>query len=108
MNRKLFGSLALVCVLTLAAGCGTGPKRLSRTWDDYTNKAYVENTWLTAALTDILPVYPIVGLFAGVGDLFVNAYYFWGKDAFGDGNTGTAYIHENPQGAAKSLTGTGF
>jgi hypothetical protein len=50
----------------------------------------------------------IVGMFAGFGDLFVNAYYFWGKDAFGEGNTGTAYIHDNPQGAAKSLTGTGF
>lgn len=107
MNRKLLGSLALVCALSLSSGCAVGPTRLSRTWDDYTNKAYVENTWLTAALTQVIPVYPIVGAFAWVGDLFVNAYYFWGKDAF-DGNTGTAYIHENPQGAAKSLSGAGF
>lgn len=107
MNRKLIGTLALVGCLTLMSSCMTGPRRLSRTWDDYNNKAYVENAWMTAVLTDVVPVYPIVGLFAGVGDWFVNFYYFWAKDAF-TGNTGTAYIHENPQGAAKSLTGAGF
>ncbi|MFN0244989.1 MAG: hypothetical protein ACKVWV_19060 [Planctomycetota bacterium] len=107
MNRKLIGTLALFGCLTVLSGCYAGPKRLSRTWNDYENKAYVENAWMTAVLSNVVPVYPIVGWFAGFGDLFVNSYYFWVKDAFG-GNTGTAYIHENPQGAAKSLTGAGF
>ena len=105
MNRKLLGALVLLGALGISSGCYTGPKRLQRSWDDYENKAYVENAWLSGVL-GLLP-YPIVMWLAGIGDLFINFYYFWGKDAF-DNNTGTAFIHENPTGARKSVSGPGF
>jgi hypothetical protein len=106
MNRKFLGTLAILAALTLGSGCYAGPKRLQRAWDDYENKAYVDNAWLTGAL-GVVGVYPLVNFAAMIGDWFVNFYYFWFVDAF-DQNTGTAYIHENPTGARKSVSGPGF
>jgi hypothetical protein len=106
MKRKLLGTLVLLGALTVASGCYSGPKRLQRTWDDYENKAYVENAWLSGVL-GVVPAYPLVMFGAMIGDAFYNFYYFWFVDAF-DENTGTAYIHENPTGARKSVSGTGF
>ena len=68
---------------------------------------YSENAWMTAALSDIIPVYPFVGAVMFIGDwLVVNPYYFWGKDAWD--NKGTAYVHSNPNGANKTVTGIGM
>ena len=41
-------------------------------------------------LRDIIPIYPIIGFFAGAIDwLFVNPWYFWTNDAWT--NRGTTY-----------------
>ena len=103
MKRKLVVSLtALVMIVGLFTACASGPRQLSRGWDDYVNQKYTENAWLHGALfQDILPVYGIVGIFAGIGDAFVNAYYFWSDDAWD--NRGTGFQHEAVRGAAKSV-----
>jgi hypothetical protein len=107
MNRKFLGACAATALLTLVAGCNSGPRRLQNNWNDWTNQQYSENAWMHAALTDVIPVYPVVGVFMLVGDwLVVNPYYFWGRDAWD--NKGTAYVHENPDGAAKTVTGAGI
>ncbi len=96
MKNRKFAVLVAAMFLPLLSGCASGPSKLSRGWDDFVNEKYSENAWVHGAvLQDILPVYPLVGLFAGLGDgLFVNPYYFWGKDAWD--NRGTAYHHKNP------------
>jgi len=100
--KKICTALALTCALTLATGCASGPKRLSRGWDDWTNQKYTESAWVHGALLqDIIPVYPVVGLVMGVGDAFYNMYYFWGKDAFSEGYKGTGFDHVNPTGTDK-------
>lgn len=99
--KKILGAMALACALTLVTSCSSGPKRLSRGWDDWTNQKYTENAWLHGALfQDILPVYPIVGFALGVGDLFYNMFYFWGEDAWD--NNGTGFNHENPANTTKT------
>ena len=105
--KKMLCVGALASALLLSS-CQSGPKRLTRTWDDWVNQKYTESSWVHGALLqDILPVYPIVGFFAAVGDvLFVNTYYFWWKDAW-DGK-GTGFNHKNPEGAAKSVAGSGM
>jgi hypothetical protein len=106
MNRKLLSTLMVLVALTFGTACYSGPKRLQRSWLDYENKAYVDNAWLTGAL-GVVPVYPFVQAIATIGDHFINFYYFWFVDAFDD-NTGTAYLHENPSGARKTVSGPGF
>ena len=102
--------LALACAIAatlLASSCMSGPKRLTRSWDDWVNQQYTENAWLHGALLqDIVPVYPIVGFVAGIGDAFVNFYYFWSKDAWD--NKGTGFEHEQVQGAEKMVAGSGM
>jgi hypothetical protein len=108
MKRTLCSvALASALALTLSS-CQSGPRRLSRAWDDWVNQEYSENAWVHGALLqDILPVYPIVGLFAWAGDiLFVNTYYFWTEDAWD--NRGTAYDHNQVEGAEKIVAGSGF
>lgn len=107
MNRKPMGFLAAACLACLLASCQSGPKRLTRAWDDWTNQKYAESSWVHGALLqDILPVYPIVGFVAAVGDiLFVNTYYFWVKDAW-DGK-GTSFTHKQPEGG-KLVEGSGL
>ena len=108
MKRKLLGSLVMACVMTLASGCVAGPNRLSRTWDDYANQQYTQNAWVTQILSTIIPVYPIVGCVMGIGDVIVvNTYTFWAKDAFNN-NKGTGYVHTNPTGTTKTVTGYGM
>ncbi|MEW6072497.1 MAG: hypothetical protein AB1726_07890 [Planctomycetota bacterium] len=105
MKKNLFADLALALCLGLATSCASGPRRLSRTWDDYVNQKYTENAWVHGALLqDILPVYTLVGFVMTIGDvLFVNPYYFWTKDAWD--NKGTGYDHVNPKDAEKTVTG---
>jgi len=100
--------LALVLATFALTACQSGPKRLTRSWDDWTNQKYTENAWVHGALLqDILPVYPIVGLFAAIGDvLIVNPYYFWSTDAWD--NKGTGFTHETVQGSNKLVAGSGL
>lgn len=108
MKKKLIGALFLAAGLTALSSCQSGPRRLTRNWDDYVNQKYTENAWVHGALLqDILPVYPIVGFVMSVGDwLIVNPYYFWSKDAWD--NKGTGYDHEALEGAEKTTTGAGI
>jgi hypothetical protein len=104
--KKTLG-LALIVGALLTTSCVySGPKRLQNSWNDWTNQKYSENAWMHAVLSEVIPVYPFVGFFAAIGDIFVNSYYFWGKDAWD--NKGTAYVHKNPEGAAKTVTGSGL
>lgn len=96
-----------LALLTLTA-CQSGPKRLTRSWDDWVNQKYTENAWVHGALLqDVLPVYPLVGLIATIGDtLFVNPYYFWAKDAWD--SKGTGFTHEPVEGTEKVVAGSGL
>src|SRR5690606_429901 len=104
--RKLAIVFALLLGLTLS-GCAAGPHQLRRTVDDWDHKLYVEQPWLDAVLW-VVPVIPIAGFFASVGDFFVvDAYTFWVKDAWG--GKGTGYNHlsvQHPDGAMTSLLAT--
>jgi len=102
--KKLVSFGCALLVSSLLTGCMSGPMRLTRTWDDWTNQKYTENTWLHGALLqDVLPVYPIVRFVMAIGDvLVVNPYYFWGRDAWD--NRGTGYVHDQPE-AQKTVTG---
>ncbi len=103
--KKCLAVLVLALAIIPMTGCNSGPKRLSRTWDDWTNQAYTENAWVHGALLqDVIPVYPIVGFFMAIGDiLVVNPWYFWSSDAWD--NNGTGYDHVNPEGTDKTVTG---
>ena len=103
--KKTIASLLLLCALAISTGCATGPFRLSRSWDDYRNQKYTESSWVHGVLlSEIIPVYPIVGLFAGIGDvLFLNTWYFWTKDAWD--NHGTGFTHDQVDGAARTVDG---
>ena len=104
--KKTICGLTLALALTLT-GCQSGPKRLSRSWDDWVNQKYTESAWVHGALLqDILPVYPIVGLVAWLGDAFVNTYYFWVRDAWD--NDGTGFTHDQVEGAAKMVSDSGL
>ena len=98
-----------ICATVLAAtlmtvGCNSGPKRFSRTWDDWVNQKYTESAWIHGAvLQDIIPVYPIVGFVAAIGDAFYNFYYFWFEDAWD--NKGTGFTHEPVTGSDKMVSG---
>lgn len=109
MPKRALANLALAAALTaLLASCQSGPRRLTRSWDDWVNQKYTENAWVHGALLqDVLPVYPIVYLAAGVCDwLFVNTYYFWTEDAWD--NDGTGYEHKEVSGAQKMVSGSGL
>lgn len=107
MVRTFVAGLALVSLLFVSTACASGPKRLGRSWDDHVNQKYTENAWVHGALLqDILPVYGFVGLLAGLGDAFVNVYYFWSTDAWD--NKGTGYEHKTLAGADKTVSGSGL
>lgn len=90
--RKLFTSLALGALAAVSlSSCAAGPHQLRRTVDDWDHKMYVSNPWLDGVLW-FIPVFPLAGFVATVGDFFVtDAYAFWLNDAW-DGK-GTGYEH---------------
>lgn len=102
MKRALLlvGLAALPLVTT---SCMSGPKRLSRTWDNYVNQKYSEDSLIHGALLqDIFPVYGIVGFVAAIGDaLFYNPYYFWSRDAWE--RNGTAFDYVDAEGAQNTV-----
>ena len=101
--KKILGLTVLAIGLGLLPSCQSGPKRLTRSWDDWVNQKYTTNAWLRGALLqDVLPVYGIVGLVMALGDIIVlNPYYFWSEDAWD--NKGTGFNHKNPVGAERSV-----
>jgi hypothetical protein len=93
--RKVYLIIFFALLALSLSSCLTGPQKLKRGWDDCVNNYYTQNAWTTAVLTDVIPVYPLVGWFATMGDyLFVNPYYFWGYDAWT--NKGTPFYHDDP------------
>lgn len=104
MNIRKTAVLTVAAAATLAmSSCNSGPKQLTRTWDTWVNQKYSDNSYIHGlVLQDLLPVYPIVGFFAGIGDaLILNPYHFWTQDVW-DGK-GTAYTYENAEGAERSV-----
>ncbi len=101
--KKARLACALLAITTFAA-CSAGPHQLRRSVDDWDAKMYVDNPWLDGVLW-FVPVIPLVGAFAGLGDfLITDAYTFWAKDAW-DGK-GTGFTHFTPKatdGAMQSL-----
>ncbi len=98
MRSRALGRLALALVLCASLACMSGPRRLSRGWDDTVNGLYSGNAWVHGALLqDIIPVYTIVGIVMFIGDILIlNPWYFWTDDAWD--NDGTGFRHEDPPG----------
>jgi hypothetical protein len=97
----------LVCALlaiTTFASCLAGPHQLKRTVDDWDQKMYVDQPWLDGVLW-FVPVFPVAGFLAAIGDFFVtDAYAFWLKDAWdGKGTAFTHYSVKATDGAMSSL-----
>ena len=67
LMKKTLGLPLAVSTLVLMSSCYSGPRRLSNAWNDWTNQKYSENAWMHAVLSDIIPVYPIVGFAAALG-----------------------------------------
>lgn len=87
--------LAIVVPLLFLGACRSGPSYLSRSVDDWQNKNYEKDVWVTAILTDPIPVYPIIGALGGIVDwAILNPVQFWGTDAWA--SEGTSFTHENP------------
>jgi hypothetical protein len=87
----------LVVLPLLALGglssCLAGPHQLRRSVDDWDQKMYVQSPWIDGVLW-FIPVIPIAGYVAAIGDFFIgDAYAFWFKDAWDQ--KGTAYTHFN-------------
>ncbi|MEL6715408.1 MAG: hypothetical protein AAFZ87_18270 [Planctomycetota bacterium] len=103
--KGLVTTAALAATTLAATSCNSGPKQLSRTWDTKVNQWYAEDSWIHGALLqDILPVYPIVGFVATIGDaLILNPIQFWGTDVWD--RKGTAYEYAQPTGAERTVTG---
>ena len=95
MKKLAALSMAVIMVVAIS-GCGVGPDKFSRRWDDKVNAWYVNSPWMAGNTISALGL-NVVGMVLGVVDDIVNVYYFWGKDAapFGKGR-GTPFIHRNP------------
>lgn len=101
MKRSLLFAVAAAAPL-LATSCSSGPDRLERSWDGWVNQKYSDDSWVHGALLqDILPAYPIVGFFAGIGDwLILNPIAFWSNDIWD--RRGTAYVYTQATDAART------
>ena len=85
----------------MLAGCTSGPRYLSNSVWDHQNKAYKDAPLTTALVTDVLPIYPIVGFVGGAVDwLVLNPVQFWGSDVW-EGK-GASFTHDNPAGDPKT------
>ena len=101
--KPILAIVAAVALLVVTSACASGPRMLSREWDDHVNQKYTENAWLHGAiLQDVLPIYSLVALMAGVADVFIiNPYSWWGSDAWD--NRGTGFEHQELKDPEKSV-----
>ena len=93
MKKLALLSLAVVVLMVPLSGC-YGPQMLTNGLGDWANQGYTDSPWLYGNVVS----YMLISLANGITwwiDGFVNAYYFWAKDAqpFGDG-VGTTYVHK--------------
>lgn len=99
-------SCVVLSLLALGAlsSCSSGPHQLARSVDDWDQKSYIASPWLNGVL-HFVPVIPIVGALACIGDFFVtDAYAFWFKDAWDGNGTGfTRYNQTFTDGSMSSL-----
>jgi hypothetical protein len=102
MTRRLALPLAALCVLL--SGCFVGPKQLQRTVDDWENQIYTDSPWMCSMLY-IVPVIPVGGILAQIGDFFVvNPIAFWFDDAWDShGTSFRHYVVEGEDGEMRSL-----
>ncbi len=92
---KPFTGLCLAGLVLGLSSCAAGPHQLRRTVDDFDQKLYIENPWISGVLW-FLPVMPLGMFGASIVDFFTgDAYSFWAKDAW-DGQ-GTAFRHYQPE-----------
>lgn len=106
MRKSLLALSAGICLAL--SSCYSGPHQLARTVDDWDAKLYTESPWINAVL-HVIPVIPLAGFGAAIGDFFVtDAYFFWFKDAWDGKGTGfkhAEYLGED--GHVESLLGNG-
>ena len=93
MKKLALLSLALLVLAVPMTGC-YGPQMVNGSFEDWADEGYANTPWLFGNVIS----YGIISLVNGITwfvDGFVNAYYFWAKDAqpFGDGH-GTTYTHK--------------
>jgi hypothetical protein len=85
---------SLLALALVAGGCVAGPGPLHHRVDTYWNEQYVEAPAVTAVLSSVIPVYPIVYWVAWIPDAVVlNTVQWWGYDLW-DGK-GAGYKYEN-------------
>lgn len=96
MTRSIVALGAVFALYLPLCGCLTGPNYLKNSVSDAWNRSYGENPIGTAAISDVLPVYPLLSFLALVPDvLVINPVQFWGFDVWR--GKGAAFRHENPR-----------
>ena len=100
MKKLALVTMAALMLTVPIVGCN-GPHILSNNVIDWSAEQYAETPWLWGNTF----VYGLISMatgFAYMLDGFVNAYYFWAKDAqpFGDGK-GTTFTHKVVAGKKK-------
>ncbi len=103
MAKRTLSTLFIAGSLLALSSCSSGPHKLRRSFEDWSNQKYTEDSWIHGALLqDILPVYPIVTFALGFADILVlNTYYFWSDDVWD--RKGTGFNHKALDGAEKSV-----
>lgn len=104
--KKLFLAPVLALGLVLLPGCLAGPYQLTRSWDDWVNEKYSQDSWIHGALFQVaLPVYPLAGgVLSFVDVLVVNPYYFWSEDIWD--RRGTAFKHADTPESPRTIEGS--
>jgi len=108
MKKSILAGLAVAFALSFTSGCASGPNRVSYTWQEWRDQKYSESAWIHGALLqDIIPVYGIGTLIAGLGDLLIfNPVQFWGTDAWD--NRGTVFTKSNVEDPIRTVSDISF
>jgi hypothetical protein len=104
MNNNLRNILAVGIAAALSTACAAGPHQLARTVDDWDNRLYVQTPVMNGVL-HVVPVIPVLGLCAWVGDFCItDAACFWFDDAWDGHGTGFQHLKVEPtDGQMQSL-----
>ena len=96
MRKTLLAILAATVMGFSTTGCTAGPHQLRRTVDDWDHKLYVSQPWVDGILW-FVPVIPIAGFLAFVGDTLIgDLYSFWFHDAWDGKGTGFKHLDVTP------------